>query len=619
MTAETDLPGLLAEHGIFPKSYAPGHTQRIKCPRCGGGKTREQCMAITIDADGMGATWICHRANCGWQDGERLAGARRAARPPPRKADVIEPPAEIDPTAQRRPAEMYYWWEERGISADTVNAFGIFTTTRWFPNGGEQSALAFPYTVAGKVVNRKYRSFDKQFVQEKNPLPSLFNIDAVTEPDVIVWVEGEADVMALHEAGYPQTVSLANGAPAELRDEDDPRREDDRRFLALRTHAETLNKVKKFILAGDNDGPGIILREELARRLGRHRCWLVEWPEGCKDAGDVLRAKGARAVQAAIEAATPYPIAGIRHIDDETMLDARYRTLPPTMTTGTIAGDRVLRLPTEGKLIIVTGYPGAHKSRWLKHVAVHTMMEHGRKWLIFSPEMQPWNQFAAMFAETWAGKPYHPGDGYPGFTREEVLAAAAWLRDRLVMLVTDSEDVAPTLDWILECAQAEVLRTGVTDLQIDPWNEIEHSRGNLTEAEYINRGLQRCKAFALRHGVNVWVVVHPAKPQAPRPGAKLEAPSMYDINGGAAWNNKADLGLVLHTPEKGTLSELHVRKSRFRRWANRGAMASLVPDDRTGRYSSAALADELDEKAQRRQRAGDAQAELLPDPEEIPD
>jgi twinkle protein len=598
MTTETDLPGLLAEQGIYPKSYQPGNNDRLSCPRCGGGKTQEKSLSVTIDPDGDGATWICHRGNCAWRDGARLHDAKPRSPRAPRTVEKSDAPSPIPAAAQRKPLEMYLWWEERGIPPETVDAFGIYVTTRRFPGDlGEQPAMVFSYVVGGKVVNRKYRPPQKSpQLQEKNALPSLYNVDAITVPDVVVWVEGEPDVLAMHEAGYPQTVTLANGATAELRDEDDPRRQDDKRFLALRTHADLLKRVKKFVLAGDNDAPGMVLREELARRLGRHRCWLVEWPHGCKDAGDVLLEHGAAAVQAAIEGAQPYPIAGIRHVDNETLMDIRHSSLPATMSTGTIASDRVLRLPTEGKLIIVTGYPGAHKSRWLKHLAVHTMMEHERVWMIFSPEMQPWGQFAAMFAESWAGKPFHPGNGYPGFTDAEVAAAAAWLRPRLVMLATDSEEVAPTLDWILECAEAEVLRMGVTDLQIDPWNEIEHARGNLTEAEYINRGLQRCKAFTLRHGINIWIVVHPVRPMV-RPGAKLEAPTMYDINGGAAWNNKADLGLVVHTPVGSTLTELHVRKSRFRRWAAAGTMATMAPDDSTGRYGSVTIADELDEKA----------------------
>ena len=45
------------------------------------------------------------------------------------------------------------------------------------------------------------------------------------------------------------------------------------------TQCEALFANKhKIILATDNDGPGEALALELARRLGRERCWRVKWP-----------------------------------------------------------------------------------------------------------------------------------------------------------------------------------------------------------------------------------------------------------------------------------------------------------------------------------------------------
>lgn len=77
----------------------------------------------------------------------------------------------------------------------------------------------------------------------------------------------------------------------------------------------------RIIIATDSDGPGQALSEELARRLGRERCWRVKWPtagaaEGTKapslkDANEVLMAKGADALKAAVEGAEPYPIRGL--------------------------------------------------------------------------------------------------------------------------------------------------------------------------------------------------------------------------------------------------------------------------------------------------------------------
>jgi len=600
MSGDSDLPGLLADLGIRLKSMRAGHSEKLRCPKCGGGRTKELSLSVTIDTDGEGFVAKCHRnIECAWTEGRRTSTGTRSPRAPQR-VDPPSAPPEHAPTARAVPETMFAFFAQRGISRETVEAFGCYMTRHWFPGSdGDQAALVFPYLVGGRLVNRKYRSATKQFIQEKNPLASLFNVDAVAEPDVVWWVEGEADCMAMHESGYPQTVTLANGAPAELREEDDPRREDDKRFDALRTHSDLLSKVRKFVLAGDMDGPGAVLREELARRMGRHRCWLVSWPEDCKDACDTLRKHGQAGVQAAVEAAEPYPIEGIHSIDADKLLAMRHGQPPATLTTGAIATDRELRFPAEGKLIIVTGMPTHGKSSWLKFIAIHLMSEHNRKFAIFSPEMQPWEQFVAQFAETWTGKKFWPGNGHPGMTDHEVRTAATWLKPRLKLFSADSEDVSPTLDWVLQMARISVLRDGITDLQIDPWNELDHERGNLTESEYIGRSLQRLKAFAMRHGVNIWLVVHPINMRPLKPGMKVEAPTMYDISGGAMWNNKADLGIVVYSPEHTT--QILVRKARFTRWARRGAVAELSYDPDTGRYRSAAILEEIaDTHEQRR-------------------
>lgn len=35
------LVDLLVERGIRLKSYRPGHTEQVRCPKCDGGRTRE--------------------------------------------------------------------------------------------------------------------------------------------------------------------------------------------------------------------------------------------------------------------------------------------------------------------------------------------------------------------------------------------------------------------------------------------------------------------------------------------------------------------------------------------------------------------------------------------------
>lgn len=76
MSALSSLAELLAENGIAPKSQRSGNTEKLSCPKCEGGRTREACLSLAIDAYGAGATWKCHRGNCGWASGGRVGGSK---------------------------------------------------------------------------------------------------------------------------------------------------------------------------------------------------------------------------------------------------------------------------------------------------------------------------------------------------------------------------------------------------------------------------------------------------------------------------------------------------------------------------------------------------------------
>lgn len=580
---------ILATNGIRLKRLTAGAAEHVRCPKCEGGKSREVSLSVTIDQDGEGVTWTCHRGSCGWTGGERA----KASRPVERVAKEVRAVPPHTPQMQdSRPPWLWQFFDERNIGAKTVQWFGIYAVRRRFPDPvGESDSLVFPFKFRGEVVNRKYRPYPAKnpMLQEKDALPTLFNVDALgDEPDEVVWVEGEPDVMALHECGILNAVTLKDGAPAKVGDGSGAR------FAAVGTHADMLGKVPRFVLAGDIDPPGMALREELASRLGRHRCWLVTWPEGCKDACDALRQHGPEAVVAAVKAATPYPIEGLHKLQPGQLVRLRTQPPPPVMTTGISPLDRELRLPAEGRLIVMTGYPSSGKTSFARWLMIHTAAEHGRRWVVFSPEMQPWEGFMAECAEVLIGQPFWADGGASRMTDAEARDAERWLSERVTMLVCDAEKEAPTLEWIIDRARFAVLRDGATDLLIDPWNEVEHLRGDMSETDYVGLGLQRLKGFGLRHGVNVWVIAHPAKPQPLRAGEKRGIPGPYEIAGSAHWANRADLGITVHQPE-GALegADIVVWKARFRRFGKRGTAVTVLFEPRIGRYTSPDLNDPL--------------------------
>jgi len=448
-----------------------------------------------------------------------------------------EEPAEV------RPGWLYDWFSDRKIGARVVDALGITAGAR------------------------------RTIIYCAAPSGTLFNASALAEkPAHVVWAASELDVAAILECGVETVVSVHGADPQ----------------TALKVHADGLQGCKKVVLCAP---PGEA-REELARRLGRHRCWLVAWPEGCKDACEVLVRHGPDAITSALRAAEPYPIEGLQRIRQGTLKGLRRLPPPTTMTTGARATDAILKLPTEGRLIITTGYPGSGKTSWVRFVMIHTAANHNRRWVVFSPEMQPWEQFAAECAEVWSGKSFWPIPGLQSMDDAEIEDAETWLGDKVTMIVADAIEDAPTIDWIMERASAAVLRDGATDLWIDPWNQVDHSRNpGITETEYIGRQLQRLASFGLRYGVNVWVNVHPTKPQMNKEGGSSSAPGPYDINGSAHWFNRADIGITVHSPGPDR-AEVHLWKARFvRRWGKKGGSAPLDFDPLVGRYSTPTQTD----------------------------
>jgi twinkle protein len=249
-----------------------------------------------------------------------------------------------------------------------------------------------------------------------------------------------------------------------------------------------------------------------------------------------------------------------------------------------------MRLPGEGKLIIVTGVPNHGKSTWLTHVMAHTAEKHDRRWAVFSPEFGEWQNLAAQIIAWRAAKPFRAVPG-AGMTDCEIAEGSDWCGSRFAFLACDGESEAPTLDWLIERARACVLRDGTTDFVIDPWNEIEHDEGGRTETAYVGRALQRLRAFVGRHGCNVWIVAHPTKLKAFKPGEPVPVPTAYDIATSSNWANKADLIVTVHCPD--TVTQIHLLKARFRRWGRRGAMAELEFDPTTGRFRSVAVTDAM--------------------------
>ena len=96
------------------------------------------------------------------------------------------------------------------------------------------------------------------------------------------------DVLAYHEAGITNVISVPNGATLNHNNLD-----------YLDNCIDYFEDKTKIILAVDADEPGQMLKQEFVRRLGAENCYLVDFQD-CKDANEYLVKYGKKELRDAI-------------------------------------------------------------------------------------------------------------------------------------------------------------------------------------------------------------------------------------------------------------------------------------------------------------------------------
>jgi len=578
----TGPPGLrdaMMESGIVLQSYTPGQ-HRIICPTCNGGSTGERSLAVNIEDCGKRAQWMCHRANCEWTGGTDTSGRSRAPRgsdgaisnrrvakpklPAPEDLQRIGP-GTMTPAAAKW-AEML---KQRGISLETAERNGLAVQNLYSPaSSGYVDALCFPYMRGGELINIKYRGPDKTFWQVKGAEKVLYGLDDIEGEEEVIIVEGEMDKLALEEAGFKNVVSVPDGAPGKVKDGPTPAPEEDKKYEYLWNCRAQLDSISRFVIATDSDGPGQALSEELARRLGKERCWRVTWPEDCKDANEALQKQGAEVVRECLTTAEGFPLRGLfRFSEFAPEIESYFNMSAANELRGVSSGwknvDNHYRI-VPGELTVVTGVPNSGKSEWVDALMCNLAVQHGWSFALCSLENKV-HEHARKLVEKYVGEPWFEGK-YSKAARmhpDTMRNGMRWLNEHFV-LIRHEDDELPSVDWILGLARAAVLRHGIRGLLIDPYNELDHKRPHgQTETEYVSQMLTRIKRFAQHYDVHVWFVAHPRQLH----NWKGEAPGLYDISGSAHFINKCDNGIVVHRnrdEKMGSLREVTINVQKVR-------------------------------------------------------
>jgi twinkle protein len=301
-----------------------------------------------------------------------------------------------------------YLQEERNIPAEIVQRYKI---------GEAGEDIIFPFLLPDGVLamakSRKAIDGAKPKPTAADCEPVLFGWQAIPEgAREIVITEGEIDALSWAAYGLPAlSVPYGGGGGAKQR--------------WIESEFERMDRFEKIYISTDMDKEGEVAADEIANRLGRHRCLRVNLPH--KDANECL-------VKGISQAEMRGFLANAAHLDPEGLRKASdfadavaalfwpaHDTPIGYSTPYKKLGDKLLFRP--GELTLWTGASGGGKSQILSDCMVDWVSQ-GSRVCLSSLEMKPEQSLKRMCKQTV---------GVDRPTDRAIRAALSWLDNGLLL------------------------------------------------------------------------------------------------------------------------------------------------------------------------------------------
>ena len=458
------------------------------------------------------------------------------------------------------------WFKTRGIEPETLFDLQVAEGSEFMPQTGKaENTIKFNYFVGGELVNIKYRDGRKNFKLYKGAEKVFYNIDSIVGWEYCVITEGEMDVLALHQSGVTNTVSVPNGATINHNNLD-----------YLDNCIDYFEDKEKIILALDSDPAGQALQQELIRRLGAEVCYIADFDD-CKDANEYLIKYGQEKLSNCITKARPVPLENVTTFKDieADVTDFVTNGFKPGYQVGLRNFDNIFSTYT-GQFITVTGIPSSGKSDFVDQMVVGYNRNYAWKTAFASPENAPTYLHAhKLMRKVWGDMPSRADIGSSKW--KEV---ADHVNDNFFFI--DMEKY--TLESVLRKGAELVKRKGIKCLVIDPFNKVRDKDASSIDVNvYTMEYLTKIESFAKKYDVLVFIVAHPTKMYKDSNG-KIEEPNMYNIKGGGEWYDASYHGLLIHRDYELRNTKVKVLKVKFQNLGENGAEAFFTWEPKSGSF-----------------------------------
>lgn len=484
-----------------------------------------------------------------WEEGKSLAEKTFSSTLPAEKTLNVYPLsvlASAEAALAKTPEVLAWLLDERGITLETAQTLHL---------GYIQSAKAVspehPWVDRGWIViptiddkknitGLKYRSLvaKKQEVEINgklkkisgilrgtNMLTSLYNLESVSSFDDVYVVEGEPDVWAMTQAGY-SAVGYPSGS-----------------YNPTPEERDRLMRANHIFLAGDADSTGQDAMKKLWNEL-RDRTYLVEWPEGMKDANQTLKEYfngNTEQFQAYIERAKM--VAQSKPIPD--FYDLRFtlqsQNSPKPMDNPKrlhfrhkCLDEMAIILPGNVVSVFAT-YTGTGKTTWvLDSFELEEVLNHGSVVLNYSAELSP-AEFGTLVTANLLEKDRNM------LEEDDYKAAGLMLQDAGAKFYVGYNPDLSRIGQVLDSIEWAIKRLGANIVVLDHLHFL--TRGERDDIKAQSDAMQRIKNLAVKYQV-IFVVVGQSRKQQQNNRGRASVGA--DAKGSESFTSDASAVFLIH-------------------------------------------------------------------------
>lgn len=462
---------------------------------------------------------------------------------------------------------------DRGISKKTATKFGVRSVLN--PKG-EIVQHIYPYFNGTEIVGTKTRFVDnKGFVTggtyDGTGLfgEQLFNARGAK---YLTITEGECDAMAVSELfqGKWAVVSLKRGAASAVKD--------------IRESIEFVESFQNIVLCFDNDKAGREASRNVARILKPGKVKIMSWPNGYKDANDMLRNKKFQEFTNAwweAKTYTPSGIVELSSLKDEWL----HREEKESISFPWEGLNKKLHGLRQGELVTFTGGTGLGKSSVVRELE-HWLIKQTKDNIgIVALEENRWRTIDGIISIE-ANERLYLKEKRKAYSAEQLttLFDNVIEKDRVFVHshlgVTDIEEFFSKLRYIIVGCECQWVVVDHLHMLVSVLTESDERRG-------IDSLMNRLRSLVEETGVGMLLVSHLRRAAGDRGHEKGVEVSLSHLKGSQGIAQLSDCVIALERnqqasdQEEANTTKVRVLKSRYT--GDTGLACSLKYNAETGR------------------------------------